>query len=79
MTNKEIATILFEMAALYEMEGVAFKPRAYEKAAEAISASDEEVAALYARGGEAALEKIPGVGKGIAFHILALLKKGFFP
>jgi DNA polymerase (family 10) len=78
MTNREIAKVLYEMSALYEMEGVQFKPRAYEKAALGIEALDEEVKEIYKRGGIKALEDIPGVGKGIAFHIEELLKSGHF-
>ncbi len=62
------------MAALYEMDGVEFKPRAYEKAAFGVEALDEEMKAIYERGGLKALEEIPGVGKGIAYHIETILK-----
>lgn len=79
MTNQDIARVLGEMAALYEMEGVLFKPRAYEKAALGVESLDEEVKEIYKKGGTRALEKIPGVGKGIAYHIEMLLKKGHFP
>lgn len=66
------------MSALYEMEGVQFKPRAYEKAALGIEALDEEVSEIYKKGGIKALEEIPGVGRGIAFHLEELIKKGHF-
>ena len=66
------------MAALLEMKGIAFRPRAYEKAALGIEALDEEAKELYARGGLEALEKISGVGKGIARHIEDLLTRGRF-
>lgn len=79
MTNIEIAKILNAMAVFYEMEGVSFKPRAYEKAAEAVAAHRESAADIYARGGEKALMEIPGVGPGIAAHIAALLKNKTFP
>ena len=36
MTNSEISKILYEIAEYLEMEGVPFKPRAYEKAAQTI-------------------------------------------
>ena len=78
MTNQEIAKNLREMAILYEMEGVFFKPRAYEKAASGVEVSGEEMKDLYEKGGKEALKKIPGVGEGIAFHIESLLKKGVF-
>lgn len=79
MTNQEIAKILQEMAALYEMEGVEFKPRAYEKAALGVEALDTEVKEIYKKGGLKALEEVPGVGRGIAYHMEMLLKKGSFP
>ena len=76
MSNQEITKILEEMAALLEMQGVAFKPRAYEKAATGVEALGEEVQEIYRRGGGKALEEIPGVGRGIAAHIEELLEKG---
>lgn len=79
MSNQEIAKILYEMSALYDMEGVQFKPRAYEKAALGIEALNEEVKEIYKKGGIKALEEIPGVGKGIAEHLEKLFKTGHFP
>ncbi len=79
MTNKELSKILYEMSALYEIEGVEFKPRAYERAALGIEALSEEVKEIYRRGGIKALEEIPGVGRGIAYHIEMLLGRGSFP
>jgi len=61
------------------MEGVLFKPRAYEKAALGVEALNKEVKDIYKENGPKELLKIPGVGKGIAFHIELLLKKGRFP
>lgn len=78
VSNKTIAEIFYEMAALYEMKGVQFKPRAYERAALNIESLSEEVAELYNRGGKKALDDIPGVGSGIAGHIEELLKNGHF-
>src|SRR3989344_4639716 len=59
MTNREIAKILMEMAELYEMEGVMFKPRAYEKASLVVEAQDIDVTEIYKKGGKDALKKIP--------------------
>ena len=78
MTNREIAKILHEMAAYYEMDDVPFKPRAYENAALGVESSDAEAADIYARGGIKALEKIPGVGKGIAEHLEDMFTKKRF-
>ncbi len=76
MTNRDVAEILRQIAFLLEMEGVEFKPRAYEKAAYAVEALEEPIEELYARGGMKALEEIPGVGKSIAQKIEELLRTG---
>jgi len=73
-TNRDIANILYEMSALYEMEGVEFKPRAYEKAALGVESLNEEIKDIYKKGGIEALMEIPGVGKGIAQHLEEFLK-----
>src|SRR3990167_7252566 len=74
MTNQEIAKILREMAELYEMEGVLFKPRAYEKAALGVEALDKEIMEIYKSGGAGGLMKISGVGQGIAHHLETMLR-----
>src|SRR3989344_7072827 len=74
MTNKEIAKILNEIAILLEMKGVAFKPRAYEKAAHSVEALSESVKDTYEKGGLKALEDIPGVGQSIAEKIEEYIK-----
>ena len=62
------------MAIIYEMDGVLFKPRAYERAAFGIESLSTDVAEIYKKDGEKALLQIPGVGKGIAFHIGTILR-----
>lgn len=76
MTNLEIAKIFREMAALYEMQEVQFKPRAYERVARSLESLGKNSTDLYDEGGLEALQTIPGVGRGIAFHIEELLKTG---
>lgn len=76
MTNADIAKILREIGLYLDMDAVPFKPRAYEKAADAVLALDRPVAELYAQGGLKALAQIPTVGKGIAERIEELLKTG---
>ena len=51
------------------MEGVAFKPRAYEKAGESISELSESVSELYREGGIKAIETLPGIGVSIGKKI----------
>ena len=60
MANQEIAKILHEMAELYEMEGVLFKPQAYEKAALGVEGLGREVKNIYKSGGAKALTEIRG-------------------
>lgn len=76
MTNQEIAKILSDIGEYLEMQNIPFKPRAYQKVAEAIESFEENVTDLYKKGGRKALEEIPGVGASIADHIEELLKTG---
>jgi len=76
ITNQEIARILYEIGEYLDMQGVAFKPRAYEKAAETIESLQEETTDIYKRGGLKAVEDIPGVGVSIAEKIEELIKTG---
>ena len=76
MTNQEISKILFEIGEYLEMQGVAFKPRAYEKSAEAVAAFQGELAEVYKKGGLKAIEGVPGVGVSIGEKIEELLKTG---
>ena len=76
MMNQEIAKILYEVAQYLEMKDVSFKPRAYEKAAHSVEALEEDISGIYKRGGVRALEKIPGIGRGIAERIEEILTTG---
>ena len=79
MTNAEIARIMREIATYLDMDGVQFKPRAYEKAAYAIEACDQPLSEIYRHGGFKAICEIPGVGKSIAEKIETLLQTGSLP
>ena len=76
MKNQEIAKIFYEIASYLEMEGVSFKPYAYEKAAITLETLEEDVEEIYKRGGLGALKEIPGVGESIALKIEEYLKTG---
>lgn len=76
MINFEIAKILNELAMLMDMQGIAFKPRAFEKAAQTIEHHTEDLKEVYKKGGLKALEEIPGIGKGIAERIEEYIKTG---
>jgi len=76
MKNREIAKIFYEIASYLEMDGVAFKPYAYEKAALNLETLKEDVVEIYRKEGLKALEEVPGVGKSIAEKIEEYLKTG---
>lgn len=77
MTNIEIASILNELAYIMEINGKnKFKVRAYYNASRRIEELDEELHIL-AEDGE--LEKIKGIGKGIAAAIREILEEGYSP
>lgn len=76
MINQEIAKIFSEIASYLEMDGVAFKPFAYEKAVTIIETMEEDLEEIYRRGGKKALEDLPGIGKSMAEKIEEYLKTG---
>lgn len=77
-SNQDIANILYEMSVLYEMQGVEFKPRAYERAAHGVESFGENVQDVFAERGLKAIDAIPGVGTGIAEHLEELFQTGHF-
>lgn len=79
VANAEVARVLREIALLLEMDNVPFKPRAYEKAAYGVESLSEPIAELLERGGERAIEELPGVGKSIAEKIVTLVRTGRLP
>jgi DNA polymerase (family 10) len=76
MRNKELAKIFNEIAIFLEMEGVAFKPYAYQKVVISLESLEKDVSQIYKEGGVKALEDIPGVGKNIAKSIEEYIKTG---
>ena len=74
--NQEIAKIFYEIAEILEMKEMAFKPRAYQKAAQSIQGLDENVKTIFEKKGIKGLEEISGVGEGIAERIVEYIKKG---
>ncbi|TFG35486.1 MAG: DNA polymerase/3'-5' exonuclease PolX [Parcubacteria group bacterium] len=76
MKNQELAKIFYEIADYLRMDKVAFKPFAYQRAADSLESSEEDAEKVYKEGGLPALEKIPGIGKSIAEKIEEYLKTG---
>lgn len=75
-SNADVARALREMSRFLEMNDVAFKPQAYQKAAYAVTALDRPLSDVYADDGTKALASLPGIGKGIAGRIAELLETG---
>jgi len=76
MINKKIAEILYEIEELLRIKGIAFKPKAYRKAAQALENLKEDISEIYRKEGIKGIDKIPSVGKSIAKKIEEYLKKG---
>ncbi len=77
MTNQEVAKVLREIGEYVQMdEGLSFRARAYDKAAEIVEGMPDSIIALFTKGGEDALVAIGGIGKGIAQTIVELATDG---
>src|SRR5450631_1372972 len=75
MDNKAIAGLLYETAALLEIDGQdSFRVRSYRNAAEAIEALPQQVADLIQEPKK--LLEIQGIGKGMQANLLQLFKDG---
>ena len=76
VSNSEIAELLYEIGEFLAMQEEPFKPRAYEKAGDAISELSASVEEIYRVSGVKGIEEIPGVGKSIASTIEEFILKG---
>ncbi|RMD57682.1 PHP domain-containing protein, partial [Candidatus Woesearchaeota archaeon] len=76
MKNQKIARMFREIADVYAMRGVEWKPQAYRRAARAIESLGTPIEQVYAQGGRSALEDIPGIGKSFSEKIEEFLKTG---
>jgi DNA polymerase (family 10) len=76
MKNRNLAKMFYEIAEYLEMDGVPFKPYAYQKAAMTLEAMKEDVEDIYKKGGVKALRALPGVGEAIAKKIEEYLTTG---
>ena len=73
MKNQLVARILYEIADLLDLDGVAFKPRAYRRAAQVIESLSAPIEGLVDEGKHADL---PGVGDAIAKKIAEIVETG---
>ncbi len=75
MINKKVAQILYEIGELLDIQGVAYKPKAYKKAAKALDDLKENISQIYKKQGIKGIKKVPGIGESIAKKIEEYLKK----
>lgn len=73
MENADVAAIFYEVADLLELQGVAFKPVAYRKAASSIEQLEDPIKKVAE---EKRLREIPGVGESIVKKIEEILETG---
>ena len=73
MDNSAIAAIFYEVADILDLQGVAFKPNAYRRAARSLEELDEPISKLAA---DDKLQEIPGVGESMAKKIQEILQTG---
>jgi DNA polymerase (family 10) len=71
--NDHIAAAFDEIADLLDLQGIAFKPVAYRRAARNIQSMEDDINKIAAEG---KLEDIPGVGKAMAKKIDEMVKTG---
>ena len=75
--NARVAALLREAAALLEAQGdEPFRARAFARAAETVDAFDQDLSDLLEREGPEGLQRLPGVGRGIAGAIAEMLVTG---
>lgn len=72
--NPKLIKIFEDMANVYSMGKVQWKPQAYRVAAKSIEQLRVDVSQIYKKQGLKGLKKISGVGESIAKHIVEFLK-----
>jgi len=76
MKNQELSNIFNEIAFFLEMEGIPFKPLAYEKTAIMLENLEEDIESIYAKRGVKGFEEMPGIGTSIAQKIEEYIQTG---
>lgn len=71
--NQKVAETLYQIGEILAIKGDRFRSRAYNMAAQRVTALTEDVGAIADRG---ELEEIPGVGKSIAMNIAEIIETG---
>jgi len=76
VSNASVARALREMALFLQMDGISFKPVAYERSASIVGSLHRSLRRIHAQGGIRALQAVPGLGKGMAERIAGMLETG---
>jgi hypothetical protein len=75
--NARVAGLLRAAASLLEAQGgEPFRARAFQRAADTVAGLEDDVGERFAREGPEGLEKLPGIGRGIAAAIAEILITG---
>lgn len=74
--NSKLAEIFYEMADIFEIKKVPWKPQAYRIAAQTLESLRKDVAEIYKKEGEKGLDSLPGIGGGISKKIIQFIKTG---
>ncbi|MFZ2414551.1 MAG: DNA polymerase/3'-5' exonuclease PolX [Minisyncoccia bacterium] len=74
--NEEIAKIFHRLGVFLDMDGVDFKPAAYQRAAAILRTLDQSVADIYRLSDIKGLEALEGIGKNLAYKIKEYLETG---
>jgi DNA polymerase (family 10) len=73
--NLELSKIFFEMADIFELQEIKWKPQAYRIAAQTIEALKQDIPKIYFERGEKGIEALPGIGEGIAKKIIQYIQQ----
>ena len=77
MDNAAIARTIREIGEYIQVdEGLSFRAKAYDRAAETIAGLSEQITEVYRRGGIAALLEIKGIGRGLGSVLEELATTG---
>lgn len=76
VSNQDIAAMFSRMAELHEINGVAYKPAAYRKAAKIVEGLQENLTDIYKKQSLKGLEALSGIGKSTATKIEEYIKTG---
>jgi len=74
--NSKLSEIFYEIADIFEIREIRWKPQAYRIAAQTLENLREDVSKIYKEKGEKGLEELPGIGEGIAKKIAEYIKTG---